>query len=193
MKTTEQSLHYEYDPSELILTIYKNGKSVGGFRGHSAEEQFQQLLTTGVSIKITDLTKSIKSARVRRLRAMWIKQGIDKYRDAILEQYGVSSTADLTLQQLDELIDRFSNKTEISGRTRALRSDVMVTLDKLGIYTNNGDWQSVNVFLMNPRIAGKMMFQMTDDELVALNRKLRAMLAKKADLDICINRLKMLN
>ena len=184
---------YEYDHSALILNIIKNGKSFGGFKGPAAEVQFQRLLETGADITISDMSNSIKNARVRRLRAMWVKQGIDQYRDAILQEYGVSSTADLNLQQLDELIDRFSNKTEVTTRTRTLRSDVMVTLDKLGVYVDNGDWQRVNAFLMQPRIAGKLLYQMSDDELLALNRKLRAMLAKKAEQDTEINRLKLLN
>ncbi|MPL87610.1 hypothetical protein SDC9_33611 [bioreactor metagenome] len=184
---------YEYDPSALILNIIKNGKPFGGFKGPAAEVQFQRLLETGADITISDMSNSIKNARVRRLRAMWVKQGIDQYRDAILQEYGVSSTADLNLQQLDELIDRFSNKTEVTTHTRTLRSDVMVTLDRLGVYVDNGDWQRVNAFLMQPRIAGKLLYQMSDDELLALNRKLRAMLAKKAEQDTEINRLKLLN
>lgn len=184
---------YEYDPSALILNIIKNGKPFGGFKGPAAEVQFQRLLETGADITISDMSNSIKNARVRRLRAMWVKQGIDQYRDAILQEYGVSSTADLNLQQLDELIDRFNTKAEVTARTRTLRSDVMVTLDRLGVYVDNGDWQRVNAFLMQPRIAGKLLYQMSDDELLALNRKLRAMLAKKAEQDTEINRLKLLN
>lgn len=184
---------YEFDPGAQTLTITKAGKPVGGFVGQSAEREFSRLLETGVDIKITDMSNSIKNARVRRLRALWVKQGVDQYRDAILEPYGVSSTADLNLEQLDELITRFDTKTEVTSRTRTLRSDVMVTLDKLGVYAENGDWQRVNAFLMNPRIAGKLLYQMNDDELLALNRKLRAMLAKKAEQDTEINRLKMLN
>ncbi len=184
---------YEYDPSALILNIIKNGKPFGGFKGPAAEVQFQRLLETGADITISDMSNSIKNARVRRLRAMWVKQGIDQYRDAILQEYGVSSTADLNLQQLDELIDRFNTKADVTAHTRTLRSDVMVTLDKLGVYVDNGDWQRVNAFLMQPRIAGKLLYQMSDDELLALNRKLRAMLAKKAEQDTEINRLKLLN
>lgn len=184
---------YNYDPGSQRLTAIRDGKPIGGFVSNSAEREFSRLLGTGANINITDMSNSIKNARVRRLRAMWVKQGIDQYRDAILQEYGVSSTADLNLQQLDELIDRFSNKTEVTTHTRTLRSDVMVTLDKLGVYVDNGDWQRVNAFLMQPRIAGKLLYQMSDDELLALNRKLRAMLAKKAEQDTEINRLKLLN
>jgi hypothetical protein len=192
MKPTDK-ISYLYDPSARRLIIEKNGKPFGGFTGVHAEREFSRLLGTGVNINITDMSNSIKNARVRRLRAMWIKQGVDEYRGAILEPYGVTSTAGLSLEQLDELIDRFKTKTEVTARTRALRSDVMVTLDKLGIYAENGDWQRVNAFLMQPRIAGKLLYQMCDDELLALNRKLRAMLAKKAEQDTEINRLKLLN
>ncbi len=192
MKTTDK-ISFKYDPSAQRLNIEKNGKPFGGFTGVHAEREFSRLLETGVDITFSDMSDSIKSARIRRLRAMWIKQGVDQYRDAILESYGVTSTADLNLQQLDELIERFSGKTEVTARTRALRSDVMVTLDKLGIYSENGDWQRVNAFLMQPRIAGKLLYQISDDELIALNRKLRAILAKKAEHDAEINRLKLLN
>lgn len=184
---------YEYDPSALILNIIKNGKPFGGFKGPAAEVQFQRLLESGAVINFIDMSDSIKKARIRRLRAIWVNQGVDQYRDAILQPYGVHSTADLNLQQLDELIDRFNNKREVTAATRRLRSDVMVTLDKLGIYADNGDWKRVNAFLMQPRIAGKLLYQMTDDELLALNKKLRAILAKKAEQDREINRQKLLN
>lgn len=184
---------YEYDPSALVLNIKKNGKPFGGFSGPAAEVQFQRLLESGAEININDMSNSIKSARIRRLRAIWVKQGIDHYRDAILQPYGVLSTADLSLEQLDELIKRYNNKREVTAETRRLRSDVMVTLNKLGIYAENGDWQRVNAFLMQPRIAGKLLYQMSDDEMIALNRKLRAMLAKKAKQDAYINKQKLLN
>lgn len=184
---------YEYDPKALVLNIIKNGKPIGGFTGQEAEHQFQRLLDSEVEIKITDMSESIRRARVRRLRAMWNKQGIDQYREAIMEPYGVTSTADLDLQQLDELIDRFSNKLEVTSRTRALRSDVLVVLDKLGVYADNGDWKRVNAFLMQSRIAGKMLFQLNDEELTSLNRKLQSMLAKKKVSDTETNRLKLLN
>lgn len=192
MKTKEKII-YEFDPATLRLNIKVNGFPSGGFVGPSAERQFARLLETGAEIKISDMTTNVKSARVRRLRAMWIKQGIDQYRESILEPYNVTSTADLSLTQLDELIDRFSNKAEVTARTRALRSDVMVLLDKLGIYADNGDWKRVNAFLMQSRIAGKMLYQMCDDELIALGKKLHSMLSKKAVSDAEINRQKLLN
>lgn len=184
---------YEYDPSALILNIKKNGKPFGGFRGQPAEVQFQRLLETGADITISDMSNSIKSARVRRLRAMWIKQGIDQYRDSILSQYGVASTADLNIQQLNELIDQYSNQAPASEHVRRQRSIILDLLTKLGVYTNNHDWQAVNAYMMQPRIAGKLLFKLSSDELNSLQYKLRAILAKKEVSDTEINRQKLLN
>lgn len=191
MKKTK--ITYNYDAALQMLCIVKNNKPFGGFRGEHAEREFSRLLETGADITLTDMGNSIKSARIRRLRAMWVKQGIDQYRESILEPYGVTSTADLTIEQLDELIEKYAIKKEVTERTRTLRSNVLITLDKLGIYADNGDWQRVNAFLMLPRIAGKMIYQMSDDELITLNKKLRAILDKKGEIDADVNRRKMLN
>lgn len=184
---------YRFDPATQTLTIVSGGKLAGGFAGRAAEREFHRLLETGVTINITDMSDSLKNARVKRLRALWIKQGIDQYRDAILEPYGVSSTADLNLLQLDELIARYSNKSEPTARTRSLRSDVLTTLNNLGVYSTNDDWQRVNAYLMQPRIAGKLLYQMSDDELIALNRKLRSILTKRLNEDPDLQRQQMLN
>jgi hypothetical protein len=192
MKATD-TIYYEYDPGSLILNIKKNGKPFGGFRGQQAEVQFQRLLESGADIKLSDMSNSIKSARVRRLRAIWIKLGIDQYRDAILESYDVTSTADLSVQQLDELIDRYNNQAPASEHVRRQRAVLLTLLNKLGIYTTNGDWKAVNAFLMQPRIAGKLMFNMSSDEMNVLEKKLRSILTKKEVQDAEINRQKLLN
>lgn len=184
---------YEYDPNRQTLTVIRGGKTIGGFVSQSAEREFSRLLESGAEINITDMSNSIKSARIKRLRAMWMKQGVDQYRDAILQPYGVTSTADLSLQQLDELIEKFNTLREASPRTRSLRSNVLVTLNRLGIYVDNGDWARVNEYLMNPRIAGKLMYQMTDDELIDLDRKLRSILKKNMAISAEVERQKLLN
>jgi len=192
MKTKEK-ISYQFDPAAGRLNIVVNGTASGGFVGPSAERQFQRLLESGAQINITDMSNAIKSARVRRLRAMWIKQGIDQYRDAILEPYGVTSTADLNVDQLDELIERFSNQQPASDHIRRQRSIILTLLNSLGIYTTNGDWSKVNALLMQPRISGKLLFSMSSDELNVLEHKLRAILSKRQDNDLEINRQKLLN
>lgn len=184
---------YEYDPGALVLNIMKNGKPFGGFVGQPAEQQFKRLLDSGADIKITNMDESIRKAKVRRLRAIWVKQGVDQYRDSILGQYGVESTSDLDIKQLDELIDQYSNQAPTSEHVRRQRSIILDLLIKMGIYKDNGDWKAVNSYLMQPRISGKLLYQMSSDELNVLQQKLRAIIAKQLASEAEINRKKLLN
>ncbi len=180
MKT--QTLSYTYDPQASSLTIYEGDKAIGGFKGRIAERKFTELIFNDVEIKITDMdSRTSRSLKIRRLRALWINQGIDKYRDAILEPYGLTSTADLNEQQLDELLADYSVKGRqpVDERTRLMRSEVLTLLNKLGVYQTNGDWARVNEYLMDKRIAGKMLYQLSYNELPNLVRKLRSILDKK--------------
>lgn len=192
MKTKEKYV-YLFDPAARRLNITKNGEPFGGFAGPAAEREFERLLTSGAHITITDMSDSLKNAKVRRLRAMWIKQGIDQYRGEILSQYGVESTADLSLPQLTELIDQYSNQAPASEHVRRQRSIILDLLTKLGVYKDAGDWSAVNAFLMQSRIAGKLLYQMNSDELNVLQRKLRSILVKREEGEVETNRLKLLN
>lgn len=192
MKTKDKVI-YLFDPDAQRLNITINGRPSGGFTGAAAERQFERLLETGADITITDMSESLKKARVRRLRAMWIKQGVDQYRESILSQYGVESTADLSLQQLDELIDQYSNQAPASEHIRRQRSIILDLLTRLGIYKDKGDWEAVNAYLMQSRIAGKLLYQMSSDELNVLQRKLRSILTKREESELETNRQKLLN
>lgn len=102
----------------------------------------------------------------------------------MLAGYGVESTKDLTNDQLDELIERLNDmqrkrKGEVPKAVRRQRSVILTILNKMGIYADNGDWSRVNAFLMQPRIAGKLLYEMNSDELLALARKLRVIQRKQ--------------
>ncbi|MFH1121765.1 MAG: hypothetical protein V1775_18235 [Bacteroidota bacterium] len=180
MKKTD-TIWYDFDPDILYLRVKVNGSNFGGFSGAHAEREFSRLLGTGADINITDMSNSVKNARVRRLRAIWNKLGIDQYREAILEPYGVTSTADLNLDQLDELITRYSAESNKPANEliRTLRSDVLAQLNRLGIYTNNGDWTAVNNFLMSEKIAGKVLYNLNEEQLRVLRKKLHSIITKK--------------
>jgi len=104
-------------------------------------------------------------------------------KESILHGEGVSSTKDLNDEQLDNLIDRLVNieesknaKTEAA--TRRSRSKVLRQLEKMGISTMNG-WERVNAYLCQPRIAGKMLYEMSLDELEGTFKKLCAIMRKE--------------
>lgn len=172
-----KKLKYNYDPGRQALTIMEGDKPRGGYHGANAETKFSELLETGAEISI-QATMDTKKAKIRRIRAIWIQKGIDRYRDGILENYGVTSTKDLSEQQLDELIRRFSDR-DPGPVIRALRSQVLIILTRLGVYENDGSWDNVNALLMDKRIAGKLLYQMDERELKQLIRKLSAIEAKE--------------
>jgi len=102
----------------------------------------------------------------------------------MLAAYGVESSKELTAAQADELIGRLNDmqeerKKEAPKATRKLRSQVLTLINQLGIYADNGDWSKVNQFLLKPKIAGKLLYEMDKAELEALKRKLHAMVRKR--------------
>jgi len=118
----------------------------------------------------------------KKFYAMLRELGIERHKESLLAGYGVDSAKDLKDDELSELVDRVEkmkyHKTEVSPRTRAMRSECLCLLQKLGIYADNNDWHKVNEYLKDPRIAGKELFRMSDNELFDLKRKLNAILPK---------------
>jgi hypothetical protein len=186
MKT--KKLRYEFDPEADRLAIFDGDKNLGGFIGKGATREFLEALERGAEVSITNRNNAMeKSKKVQRLRAIWISQGIDNHRESILEGYGVTSTADLNVAQLDELIRQYSTDPDsyrgkpASEDTRNLRSSILTLLTRLGVYTTQDDWDRVNQYLLDKRIAGKLMYQCTDDELRILKRKLHNIVRKNEE------------
>jgi len=175
----EKKITYTYDPESKQLNVYVDGKLRGGFIGDIATNRFIELLGSGKKIGLTNMnTEATRKLKVRQLRAIWIKLGLDEDRMDYLQEYGVDSTAKLTIEQLNELIARFNTNTG-EDEIRSLRSSVLVVINKLGIYVTNNDWNAVNNFLMSNKIAGKLLFQMNIDELKQLRKKLNSILYKR--------------
>ena len=122
--------------------------------------------------------------RIRRLHASLSGAGLMSQKKSILSGFGVESSKDLTAEQADEIIERMNAISKVRKKTtppsvRKARSTVLTLINVLGIYAYNGDWSRVNQFLLNPRIAGKLMYEMNLDELNKLQKKLRAMIRKR--------------
>lgn len=100
----------------------------------------------------------------------------------ILSGYGVESTKGLQEAEMDEILNTLQDKmktTSVSKSIRAKRSIVLDLLTKLGVYQNSGSWARVNDYLSNNRIAGKLLFELNEEELKKLIKKLRAILKKR--------------
>lgn len=126
--------------------------------------------------------------RIRRIHGALSGAKLMQYKQDWLSNYGVSSTKELTAAQADDMIQRLNEipkkqKENAAKAFRSARSACLVQINKLGIYMDNGDWSKVNEFLLQPRIAGKLLFEMNLDELKALKNKLYAMVKKRQAAD----------
>ncbi len=117
---------------------------------------------------------------LRKFYAMLRELKLNDQKEAILEGYGYESTRDLPIDLLEDAVNRLIELRDGSkAGTRALRSNILCILQKIGIYQNNNSWSRVNEYLLQPKIAGKLLFQMDDDELTALRIKLNSILSKQ--------------
>jgi len=93
----------------------------------------------------------------------------------LLAPYGVDSTKQLTESELDELISYLQTlkQDESLIRNKELRTwrhKVLRQIHACGI--NTQDWNEVNRFMVQPRIAGKHMYECSLEELKVIHRKL---------------------
>jgi len=118
----------------------------------------------------------------RKLHAMLNELGIAHSKEALLEGYGVESSKYLTEADFIHLINRLDEmkkaKKEVPQDVKKLRSEILSILQKMNIYTTNNDWAAVNKFLLDQRIAGKLMYEMSAEELRVLKTKLHAIYDK---------------
>ena len=181
-----KTINYKYDPVASVLTVYDGERAKGFFKGSYAEEEFLRLMSKGVDITFTDMNSTYNAEiaqKIRRIRAIWIKLGIDKFRDDILmESYGLTSTTQCSMKQLDELISYYGSeqKAPASPEVRALRSELLTLCNKMDLYVTNDDWSKVNAFFMDKRVAGMLLNKMSHEQLSALVPKVRSIQSKYA-------------
>lgn len=107
------------------------------------------------------------------------ERGLMAHKAAVLSPYGVERIRDLDARQFDHLIDglmkveRKKPVKDVAPEIRKGRSVVLSLLDDLGIKPKKGNWQAVNDYLKSPKIAGKVLYEMTEAELKACAKRLR--------------------
>lgn len=124
-------------------------------------------------------------ALIRRFHGLLAEKNMRHQKEAILEGFNVTSTKDLADNELIALIETLarieSPKTDVPQPLREARSAVLKALETLDVKAINGDWSHVNNYLKQPRIAGKVLYQCTVDELKALIPKLKAIAKKRRE------------
>jgi hypothetical protein len=134
-----------------------------------------------------------KKKLIKQMHAMMAKKGLMHLKPDILGVFEVESTKDLTYEQLETVI-MWLNETDSEYELRQKRSVVLYWLGRLGIKGSKQEgWDDVNRYLMQPRIAGKMLYEMSVKELDECTARLRMIHSKAEATSGRINRLKIMN
>lgn len=129
---------------------------------------------------------NLKSKR-KLAGALLAERGLMANKADVLSGYGVERIRDLSGPQLDQLIDglraipRKDTRADAPAEIRKARSVVLNLLDDLGIKAKNGNWKPVNDYLLQPRIAGKVLYSMTEEELKTCAVRLRQVVKWRKD------------
>ena len=100
-------------------------------------------------------------------------------KDEIVEQFTegrtthLSQMTDAEFNEMCDAIEGRFNRTAYEEQIKKARSSVLLRIGRLGINTID-NWDEVNAFLLSPKIAGKLLYEMSLDELKALVKKLEA-------------------
>lgn len=120
------------------------------------------------------MTKT-KSSKIKMFHTLLYRTYMMANKPDMLRAYGVESTNDLNDDELDRLIVYLQNidrakRTPDTEEKKGWRHKVLRMVAKCGVDTQ--DWNRVNAFMCQPRIAGKHLYECSVDELKALHRKL---------------------
>ncbi|MDR0834626.1 MAG: hypothetical protein LBN93_10675 [Candidatus Symbiothrix sp.] len=94
---------------------------------------------------------------------------------------------------VNEMNGHASNDANSAKRAeeKRLRSAILHRLQKHGV--NTADWNSVNAFMRQPRIAGKTLGEMSISEMQAFIPKIQSILSKDRIKQIELERLQQIN
>ncbi len=183
MKTTQITATTAiYEPDRGRIMFAQNGKPSHGFVGEMASKKFLEACATGIPVSIHVTNENIGKTRlIKQFHAILAKKkkGMLNIKEDILASYNVASSKELTLEQLEQVIRQIGGSATPEVM-RKERSAVLSLLDKLGIKGNSEiGWDRVNSYLLQPRIAGKILYHMDATELRACSLRLRAIIGKQ--------------
>lgn len=99
----------------------------------------------------------------------------DEFKKDIVAQFTwnrTTSLKEMTKEEYNACCDALEKMSGRKDKIKKERSSCLKLMQKLGV--NTSDWPTVDNFCMNPRIAGKRFAKIGLEELVALQKKLRA-------------------
>ncbi|MDD7438597.1 MAG: hypothetical protein PUK66_07195 [Bacteroidales bacterium] len=117
------------------------------------------------------------------LRAVMPEMDREEAKAIVVDQASKGRTTslhELTDEEWREAIGMLEDrKADSSVSLKSARSQALHQLQLYGVRTT--DWDEVNKFTSDARIAGKLFYHLSVGELSALTRKLRAMVEKKRE------------
>jgi len=167
-----------YNSDKGILSYLVDRIPHHGFIGKMADQKFYEALERGFNVQLIEKTMDNK-AKIRQFYAILAKKGLMDLKPDILAKYGVRSTTELTEQQLDDEINHLQT-VQVNQELRDARSIVLNLLSKLNITGSREDgWKRVNEYLLQPRISGKVLYEMNTTELKDCSLRLRSIIQKQ--------------
>lgn len=109
------------------------------------------------------------------IRALSVIGDRDDFKSQMVWQYTngrTDSLREMTRQEYDRCCEALEGQTHYKETLRKERSATLKLMQKVGIDTT--DWNRVNKFCLDPRIAGKEFARITAEEHPQLRRKIRA-------------------
>jgi hypothetical protein len=125
----------------------------------------------------------VSQAQIKQFYVLLGKLKLKEQKESLLSGYNVSSSKNMTAANMKQLISRLlkMQETETTTGVRKQRSIMLALLTDMGIYncTDKGSWSAVNALMLNPRISGKVMYEMDEAQLKSAILRVRAMKSKQ--------------
>lgn len=138
------------------------------------------MLNFGITRAMDNIDILFRKRLIRLFHTLLQQLHLMGQKEAILDGYGKRHASDLTDDELNDAINKLLRLRDgANADIRRLRSTILTILQKLGIYQDNNSWSRVNEYLLQPRIAGKLLYQMSEKELDELRIKLNSILSKQ--------------
>lgn len=136
-----------------------------------------------------------KTQKIKKFHALLAVNHMMAAKVHVLSGFGVSSTLQLTDEELDQAIEKLQEisfkKTEpVTDEVRQWRHKCLVAMNK---YVDTRDFNRVNAFLLDKRILGKHLYEASVVELHSLHKKLHSIKDVYIAKDNQIKRLTLLN
>jgi hypothetical protein len=124
---------------------------------------------------------AVTRQQIARIHILLKEAGVAQNKADILAGFGVKSTSDLTADQyqslVEALIDLAKKKSPKTEAIRKKRSSILRLCSEMRVW-DGVDWNRLNAYISQPRLAGKLLYECDVDELADLYKKIKAIQSK---------------